>query len=75
MLRAFAALHEFVMVVYAAKHGETALDGDSLNSPFATVLVRVVREPRIEVQRATLLRRAGTYCRSLVGPRLSSASP
>ena len=25
------------MVVYAAKHGETALDGDSVNSPFATV--------------------------------------
>ena len=28
------------MVVYAAKHGETALDGDSVNSPFATVLAR-----------------------------------
>src|SRR6185436_1897048 len=38
------------MVVYAAKHGETALDGDSLNSPFATVLARVIKEPRIEVR-------------------------
>ena len=39
------------MVVYAAKHGETALDGDSLNSPFATVLARVIKEPRIEVRK------------------------
>src|SRR5205823_10216884 len=34
------------MVVYAAKHGETALDGDSPNSPFATVLARVIKEPK-----------------------------
>ena len=39
------------MVVYAAKHGETALDGDSFNSPFATVLARVIREPKIEVRK------------------------
>jgi tetratricopeptide (TPR) repeat protein len=39
------------MVVYAAKHGETALDGNSVNSPFATVLARVIREPRIEVRK------------------------
>jgi len=39
------------MVVYAAKHGETALDGDSFNSPFATVLARVIKEPRIEVRK------------------------
>lgn len=39
------------MVVYAAKHGETALDGDSLNSPFATALARVIREPKIEVRK------------------------
>ena len=39
------------MVVYAAKHGETALDGNSLNSPFATVLARVIKEPRIEVRK------------------------
>jgi tetratricopeptide (TPR) repeat protein len=39
------------MVVYAAKHGETALDGDTLNSPFATVLARVIKEPKIEVRK------------------------
>jgi tetratricopeptide (TPR) repeat protein len=39
------------MVVYAAKHGETALDGDTPNSPFATVLARVIKEPKIEVRK------------------------
>ncbi len=39
------------MVVYAAKHGETALDGDSGNSPFATVLARVIKEPKVEVRK------------------------
>ena len=39
------------MVVYAAKHGETALDGDSPNSPFATVLARVIKEPKVEVRK------------------------
>ena len=39
------------MVVYAAKHGETALDGDAQNSPFATVLARVIKEPKLEVRK------------------------
>ena len=39
------------MVVYAAKHGETALDGDSNNSPFATALAKDIREPKIEVRK------------------------
>jgi tetratricopeptide (TPR) repeat protein len=39
------------MVVYAAKHGETALDGDSLNSPFALALAREIKVPKIEVRR------------------------
>ncbi len=39
------------MVVYAAKHGETALDGDSANSPFATALARDIKEPKVEVRR------------------------
>jgi len=39
------------MVVYAAKHGETALDGDALNSPFATALAREIKVPKIEVRR------------------------
>ena len=39
------------MVVYAAKHGETALDGDSTNSPFAIALAREIKVPKIEVRR------------------------
>jgi uncharacterized caspase-like protein len=39
------------MVVYAAKHGETALDGETANSPFATALARDIREPKIEVRK------------------------
>lgn len=39
------------MVVYAAKHGETALDGDALNSPFAIALAREIKVPRVEVRR------------------------
>jgi uncharacterized caspase-like protein len=39
------------MVVYAAKHGETALDGETANSPFATVVARDIREPKVEVRK------------------------
>lgn len=39
------------MVVYSAKHGETALDGDAANSPFAMALARDIREPKIEVRK------------------------
>jgi len=39
------------MVVYAAKHGEVALDGDSVNSPFATILAREIRQPKVEVRK------------------------
>lgn len=39
------------MVVYAAKHGEVALDGDSRNSPFATVLAREIKTPKLEVRK------------------------
>jgi tetratricopeptide (TPR) repeat protein len=39
------------MVVYAAKHGETALDGDGVNSPFAVAVARDIGEPRIEVRK------------------------
>ena len=39
------------MVVYAAKHGEVALDGDSVNSPFATVLAREIKQPKVEVRK------------------------
>lgn len=40
------------MVVYAAKHGETAMDGDgAANSPFATALARDIKEPRVEIRK------------------------
>ena len=39
------------MVVYAAKHGETALDGDAVNSPFATALAREIKVPKVEVRK------------------------
>jgi tetratricopeptide (TPR) repeat protein len=39
------------MVVYAAKHGETALDGEGADSPFATVLARDIREQRVEIRK------------------------
>ncbi|MET4385940.1 tetratricopeptide (TPR) repeat protein [Bradyrhizobium sp. F1.4.3] len=40
------------MVVYAAKHGETAIDGDGgADSPFATALARDIKEPRVEIRK------------------------
>ena len=39
------------MVVYAAKHGETALDGDGVDSPFATAVARDIREQHVEVRK------------------------
>jgi tetratricopeptide (TPR) repeat protein len=39
------------MVVYAAKHGETALDGEGVDSPFAVALARDVKEPYVEVRK------------------------
>ena len=39
------------MVVYAAKHGETALDGEGTDSPFATALARDIKEPKVEVRK------------------------
>jgi len=39
------------MVVYAAKHGETALDGAGANSPFATAVARSIKSPGIEVRK------------------------
>jgi tetratricopeptide (TPR) repeat protein len=38
------------MVVYAAKHGETALDGEGADSPFATALARDIKE-HVEVRK------------------------
>ena len=39
------------LVVYAAKDGETALDGDGINSPFASALVKNLPTPGVEVRR------------------------
>jgi tetratricopeptide (TPR) repeat protein len=39
------------MVVYAAKHGETALDGEGADSPFAMALAHDMKEPRVEVRK------------------------
>jgi uncharacterized caspase-like protein len=39
------------MVVYAAKDGEAALDGDGSNSPFAIAFVKNVPTPGLEVRR------------------------
>jgi tetratricopeptide (TPR) repeat protein len=39
------------MVVYAAKHGETALDGEGADSPFAMALARDMKESRVEVRK------------------------
>ena len=39
------------MVVYAAKHGETALDGDGVDSPFATAVARDLKQPHVEVRK------------------------
>ncbi|MBK3660204.1 tetratricopeptide repeat protein [Bradyrhizobium diazoefficiens] len=40
------------MVVYAAKHGETAIDGDNgADSPLSTALAREIKEPRVELRK------------------------
>lgn len=39
------------LVVYAAKDGETALDGDGTNSPFASAFVKNLPTPGVEVRR------------------------
>jgi hypothetical protein len=38
-----------VLVAYAAKAGEVALDGDASNSPFVMALVEQLRQPGVEV--------------------------
>ncbi len=40
------------MVVYAAKHGETAMDGDGeTDSPFALALAREIKVPKVEIRK------------------------
>ena len=40
-----------ILIVYSAKHGETALDGDGKNSPFATALINRILTPNLELRR------------------------
>jgi tetratricopeptide (TPR) repeat protein len=39
------------MVVYAAKHGETALDGEGVDSPFAVAVAHDIKQPKVEVRK------------------------
>lgn len=39
------------LIVYSAKGGETALDGDGQDSPFATALLNRLRMPNLEIRR------------------------
>jgi tetratricopeptide (TPR) repeat protein len=39
------------LVVYAAKHGETALDGQGNNSPFAIAIVQRIATPNVEIDK------------------------
>ena len=39
------------LVVYAAKHGQVALDGDGGNSPFVAALTKRMKTPGLEVRR------------------------
>ena len=39
------------LVVFAAKHGQTALDGEGGNSPFAIALVQRIATPGVEINK------------------------
>jgi tetratricopeptide (TPR) repeat protein len=39
------------LVVYAAKHGQTALDGEGGNSPFAVAVVQRIATPNVEINK------------------------
>jgi hypothetical protein len=39
------------LVVYAAKHGQIALDGEGMNSPFVAAFVKRIMTPRIEIRK------------------------
>ena len=38
-----------MLVAYAAKHGQVALDGESGNSPFVTALVKRLDTPGLDI--------------------------
>jgi uncharacterized caspase-like protein len=39
------------LVVFAAKHGQTALDGEGGNSPFAVAMVQRIATPGVEINK------------------------
>jgi tetratricopeptide (TPR) repeat protein len=39
------------LVVFAAKHGQVALDGNGAHSPFVTSLIKRIETPRIEIRK------------------------
>jgi tetratricopeptide (TPR) repeat protein len=39
------------LVVFAAKHGQTALDGEGANSPFAVAMVQRIATPGVEINK------------------------
>jgi uncharacterized caspase-like protein len=39
------------LVVYAAKHGQVALDGEGANSPFVSAMLKRMATPGLEVRR------------------------
>ena len=39
------------MVVYAAKHGQVALDGEGANSPLVSAFVKRLAQPRLEIRK------------------------
>jgi tetratricopeptide (TPR) repeat protein len=45
------------LVVFAAKHGETALDGEGGNSPFAVAMVQRIATPGVEINKIFRLMR------------------
>ena len=44
-------MHGASLVVFAAKHGQTALDGEGGNSPFAIAMVQRIATPGVELNK------------------------
>jgi uncharacterized caspase-like protein len=44
-------VHGATLVVYAAKDGQVALDGEGGNSPFATAIVQRIATPGVEINK------------------------
>jgi uncharacterized caspase-like protein len=40
-----------VLIAFAAKHGQVAMDGDGQNSPFVTALIKRMAMPKLEINK------------------------